>query len=81
MTSVPGLKESWVHVAPEELDGLLSVVQWIKGLPINKRSVPADIFDPDQLLLDAEVSKHLSSFFFLLFYHCVSIEITQAAFR
>lgn len=54
-------RKPWVHVVEEELQGLQTILHWIKNLPINKRSVPKDILYPDLLIQDAEVIVVLES--------------------
>jgi F-box/leucine-rich repeat protein 10/11 len=45
---------SAVHLTPYEIEGLTSVVNWLKDLPVSRRNVPKDIPDPEQLLRDVK---------------------------
>ena len=53
-------KKPWTHLTKYELDGLAVIINWLEGLPPNKKRVPADIPEPDALLRDARVSRLVS---------------------
>ena len=38
-----------------ELDGLEKLIQWIEDLPVNKKGIPRDMIDAEQVLLDMKV--------------------------
>ncbi|ELT93702.1 hypothetical protein CAPTEDRAFT_226024 [Capitella teleta] len=52
LSSIHG--KPWVHLVQNEMQGLQTILDWVKQLPVNKRSVPKDILDPDLLIQDAE---------------------------
>jgi len=45
-----------IRLTRYELDGLKAISNWLQNLPSNKRGVPKDIPEPDQLLKDCRVS-------------------------
>ena len=47
---------SWVHLTPWELKGLKVLLKWLEELSPNKRTLPKDISDHEQLLRDVKVS-------------------------
>ena len=49
-------KMSPMRLTQYEIEGLREVLNWLENLPLNKRGVPKDISEPDQLLQDCRVS-------------------------